>query len=57
MSSDRPYRAALGINQAIAQIQLMRGKQLDPDVVDACIRVLGKACSPRICYSRSTGLR
>lgn len=40
MSSDRPYRAALGISQAIAQIQLMRDKQLDPDVVDACIRVL-----------------
>lgn len=40
MSSDRPYRAALGIGQAIAQIRLMRGSQLDPDVVDACIRVL-----------------
>lgn len=40
MSSDRPYRAALGIGQAIAQIRLMRGIQLDPDVVDACIRVL-----------------
>jgi len=42
MSSDRPYRAALGIEQAIAQIRLMRGIQLDPAVVDACIRVLGQ---------------
>ena len=40
MSSDRPYRAALGIEQAIAQIRLMRGVQLDPEAVDACIRVL-----------------
>lgn len=40
MSSDRPYRAALGIDAAIAEITRLRGSKLDADVVDACIRVL-----------------
>lgn len=40
MSSDRPYRAALGIEIAIAEITRMRGSKLDCDVVDACVRVL-----------------
>lgn len=40
MSSDRPYRPALGIEQAIAEITRMRDAKLDPEIVDACIRVL-----------------
>ncbi|WP_420799583.1 HD-GYP domain-containing protein [Noviherbaspirillum sedimenti] len=40
MSSDRPYRAALGIDAAIAEITHLRGSKLDADVVDACVRVL-----------------
>ncbi len=40
MSSDRPYRAALGIEAAIAEITRLRGSKLDADVVDACVRVL-----------------
>jgi HD-GYP domain-containing protein (c-di-GMP phosphodiesterase class II) len=40
MSSDRPYRAALGIDAAIAEITRLRGSKLDADVVDACVRVL-----------------
>ncbi|HHQ4747845.1 TPA: HD domain-containing phosphohydrolase [Aeromonas veronii] len=42
MSSDRPYRAALGIPQAREQIIQMRGHQLDVDVVDACLRILDR---------------
>lgn len=42
MSSDRPYRAALGIPEARAEILRMRGTRLDPEVVDACIRVLAR---------------
>lgn len=42
MSSDRPYRAALGIPQAREQIMQMRGHQLDVDVVDACLRILDR---------------
>ncbi|TNH88235.1 HD domain-containing phosphohydrolase [Aeromonas sobria] len=42
MSSDRPYRAALGIPQAREQIIQMCGHQLDADVVDACLRILDR---------------
>lgn len=40
MSSDRPYRAAMGVEQAMRAILEMRGTKLDPDVVDACLRVI-----------------
>ena len=42
MSSDRPYRPALGIDEARTQIAQMRGEKLDPVVVDACLRVLDR---------------
>ena len=40
MSSDRPYRPALGIDAAIDEIKSNRGSLYDARVVDACIRVL-----------------
>ena len=42
MSSDRPYRAALGIPQARAHIIELRGTKLDEAVVDACLRILDR---------------
>jgi putative nucleotidyltransferase with HDIG domain len=36
IASDRPYRAALGIEQGIQHIEEMRGIYYDPEVVDAC---------------------
>jgi len=43
MSSHRPYRPALGIDDALDEISKNRGILYDPDVVDACLRVfLGK---------------
>lgn len=42
ISSDRPYRPALGLDQAITEIVKMRGTKLDPVVVDACLRVLAR---------------
>jgi len=36
MSSHRPYREALGVDSALAQIQREKGNKLDPQVVDAC---------------------
>ncbi len=42
MSSDRPYRAALGIPQARAHIIELRGSKLDAAVVDACLRILDR---------------
>lgn len=42
MSSHRPYRAALGIEVAIAEITNQRGKLYDPQAVDACLAVLAR---------------
>jgi putative nucleotidyltransferase with HDIG domain len=40
MSSHRPYRPALGIDAAIAEIQAHRSTLYDPQVVDACVALL-----------------
>ncbi len=39
MSSHRPYRASLGIESALKEIEENRKKKYDADVVDACIRL------------------
>lgn len=39
ISSDRPYRAGLGIDQALAEIKRGRGSAYDPVIVDACLRL------------------
>jgi hypothetical protein len=36
MSSQRPYRPALGLEQALAEIETGRGIVYDADVTDAC---------------------
>ncbi|WP_415715221.1 HD domain-containing phosphohydrolase [Maridesulfovibrio sp.] len=40
MSSHRPYRAALGLPRAMAEIARGRGTSYDPDVVDACTHLI-----------------
>jgi HD-GYP domain-containing protein (c-di-GMP phosphodiesterase class II) len=40
MSSHRPYRPALGISAALDEIRAGRGRAYDPDVVDACIKLV-----------------
>lgn len=40
MSSHRPYRPAQGIPKALEELQAGRGRLFDPEVVDACVRVL-----------------
>lgn len=40
ITSHRPYRPALGLEQAMEEIKVNRGKFYDPVVVDACIDVL-----------------
>jgi HD-GYP domain-containing protein (c-di-GMP phosphodiesterase class II) len=37
MSSHRPYRPALGIDKALAEVVQGRGVRYDADVVDACV--------------------
>jgi HD-GYP domain-containing protein (c-di-GMP phosphodiesterase class II) len=39
MMSHRPYRAALGLETALEEIERYRGSYFDPDVVDACLRL------------------
>lgn len=39
MASHRPYRPALGIDVALAEISRNRGILFDPQVVDACLKV------------------
>jgi len=39
MASHRPYRVALGIDQALEEISRNRGILYDPEVVDICLKV------------------
>jgi HD-GYP domain-containing protein (c-di-GMP phosphodiesterase class II) len=39
MSSHRPYRPALGIDQALEEISQNRGILYDPEVVDVCMKL------------------
>lgn len=39
MASHRPYRAGLGIDQALEEIEKNRGAQYDVAVVDACLKL------------------
>jgi PAS domain S-box-containing protein len=39
MSSHRPYRAALGLDKALAEIELGRGEKYDSQVVNACLKL------------------
>ena len=39
MASHRPYRPSSGANAALAQIESDRGRLLDADAVDACLRL------------------
>lgn len=39
MCSHRPYRPALGIDQALEEIEKNKGKLYDPDVADACVKL------------------
>lgn len=39
MSSHRPYRAALGIDKALGEIERGRGGAYDPAVAEACLRL------------------
>jgi len=39
MGSHRPYRASLGIEEALGEISRNRGKLYDPEIVDACLKL------------------
>lgn len=35
LTNDRPYKPAMSLDEALAEIHLLRGRQFDPDVLDA----------------------
>ncbi len=37
MASHRPYRASLGLDCALEEIESLKGEKLDPQVVEACV--------------------
>ena len=39
MSSHRPYRASLGVEAALEEIETNKGRLYDPQVADACLRL------------------
>jgi HD-GYP domain-containing protein (c-di-GMP phosphodiesterase class II) len=39
MGTHRPYRPALGIDKALKEISMNKGKLYASDVVDACIKL------------------
>ncbi|MBA7499864.1 hypothetical protein ES704_02614 [subsurface metagenome] len=39
MSSHRPYRPALGIDKALAEISKYKNILFDPEVVDSCLKL------------------
>ncbi|MBS1992537.1 MAG: response regulator [Cyanobacteria bacterium SZAS LIN-2] len=41
MTTDRPYREAIGHERAVAELKKMSGKQFDPAVVDALMAFIG----------------
>lgn len=43
MCSHRPYRPALGLDQAFAELRRNRGKIYDPEVVDVCLKLYDEA--------------
>ncbi len=42
MSSHRPYRAGLGLESALAEISMNRGRFYDPEAVDACLKLFAE---------------
>jgi len=39
MASHRPYRAALGIDPALTEINKNKGRLFDPEVAEACLSI------------------
>ncbi len=40
LTQKRPYKPAWPVEEAIAEVRLQRGRQFDPDVVDAFLRII-----------------
>ena len=47
LTQKRPYKPAWPVGEAVAEIERQRGRQFDPDVVDAFLRVIEQQPDPR----------
>jgi putative nucleotidyltransferase with HDIG domain len=47
MSSHRPYRPALGVERAVAELQRGRGSSYDPEIVDIALRIVEQGRLPQ----------
>ncbi|MDR3685545.1 MAG: GAF domain-containing protein [Coriobacteriia bacterium] len=45
MTSDRPYRSALGLEQAARELERNAGTQFDPRIVDVFLQILARSAS------------
>jgi len=45
MTSNRPYRKAMQIEEVVAELKRCRGRQFDPDIVDVFLDILSQAQS------------
>ncbi len=48
LTQKRPYKAAWPVGDAIAEIERQRGRQFDPAIVDAFLRVIERTTSSRL---------
>ena len=55
MTTDRPYRRALDVDEALRRLREASGTQFDPTVVEVCLRVL-EATPPAVPSGRVRGL-
>jgi HD-GYP domain-containing protein (c-di-GMP phosphodiesterase class II) len=52
MTTDRPYRAALSLEEALGELVANRGTQFDPDVVDCLLELVDSEVEQRPPRSR-----
>ena len=58
MTTERPYREAVGAEAAVAEIQLQARRQFDPDIVDAFVPIGRRVATPDLLrYSEQVSLR
>ena len=47
MTTDRPYRAAMPVDEALAELRRGTGTQFDPAVVEAVMATVAQHAGPR----------
>jgi HD-GYP domain-containing protein (c-di-GMP phosphodiesterase class II) len=56
MTTDRPYRPAMTLDQAVAELRAKAGSQFNPAAVVALLRVLGATPHEAVAGARRPGI-